>query len=128
LVSVLDVTASAVRARGLRRVSLFGTRAVVESRLYGKLNAEEVAMPRPEEIDTIHQTYLGLVASGRGSEEARETFSAIADTLLRRDGVEAIVLAGTDLSLIFDEQTAPFPAVDCTRIHLNAILSNLLAK
>jgi aspartate racemase len=47
---------------------------------------------------------------------------ALADTLCRRDGVEAIVLAGTDFAVMFDEATTPLPHVDCTRAHINFIM------
>jgi aspartate racemase len=41
--------------------------------------------------------------------------------LLRDQGVEAIMLGGTDLALAFNEQTAEFPLVDCAGIHVDAI-------
>jgi hypothetical protein len=37
--------------------------------------------------------------------------------------VDAIILAGTDLALIFDEANITFPHVDCARVHLAEILS-----
>ena len=39
--------------------------------------------------------------------------------------VDAIVLAGTDLSLIFDETNTDFSHVDCAKIHIQAIIRNL---
>ena len=85
-------------------------------------------MPRPNETDVIHENYYELVNTGRGSDAVRARLIGIADTLREREGVEAIILAGTDLSLVFDEGNTPFPVVDCTRIHLDAILSNLLVN
>jgi aspartate racemase len=51
----------------------------------------------------------------------RKGFAELAETLIRRDGVDAILLAGTDLALIFNESNITFPHVDCARVHLNAI-------
>jgi len=45
--------------------------------------------------------------------------------LCRRDVVEAIVLAGTELALAFDETMAPFPAIDCTRLHIDGIMRRI---
>ena len=45
--------------------------------------------------------------------------------LCRRDVVEAIVLAGTELALAFDETMAPFPAIDCTRLHIEGIMRRI---
>jgi aspartate racemase len=45
--------------------------------------------------------------------------------LCRRDGVGAIVLAGTDLNLVFNETNAGFPAVDCLAAHIEAIVAEM---
>ena len=128
ILDVLELTARAIQARGLRRVALFGTRYVIETRMFGALPGVDVVMPAPAEIDAIHDNYFELVNTGRGSDAVRGRLIGIADTLRRREGVESIVLAGTDLALVFDEGNTPFPVVDCTRIHLDAILANLLVN
>ncbi len=128
ILSLLDLTAREIHARGLRRVALFGTRYVLQTRMYGALQGIDVVMPKPDEIEAIHKNYFELVETGRGTEAIRQSLIAMADTLQKRDGAEAIVLAGTDLAVVFDETNTPFPVVDCTRIHLNSILSNLLVN
>jgi aspartate racemase len=128
ILDLLELTAREIHARGLRRVALFGTRYVVQTRMFGALEGVDVVMPPPEEIDAIHDSYFHLVDTGKGSEEVRNRLIAVADRLRVRDGVEAIVLAGTDLALVFDESNTPFPVVDCTRVHLDAILGNLLVN
>jgi aspartate racemase len=42
--------------------------------------------------------------------------------LIERDRVEAVILAGTELALLFDENNTDFPHVNCAALHLNAIL------
>jgi aspartate racemase len=42
--------------------------------------------------------------------------------------VDAIVLAGTDLALIFDETNTDFPHLDCTKAHIQAILRVLVEQ
>ena len=42
-------------------------------------------------------------------------------------GLERVILAGTELSLAFDEATCGFPALDCARAHLDAIVARALA-
>lgn len=128
ILSVLDLTAREILARGLRRVALFGTRYVIQTRMFGALAGIDIVMPEADQIDAIHDNYFELVETGRGSEAVRNRLIGIADTLRQRDGVEAIVLAGTDLALVFDETNTPFPVVDCTRIHLDTILANLLVN
>lgn len=125
LVNLLDEVARTVRARGLKRVALFGTRFTVETGLFGQLTGIEIVQPKPDELDRIHGTYVEIVNAGRASEEHLRTLRAIAHTLCRRDGAEAIILAGTELSLVFNETNTDFPAVDCARVHLDAIMNAL---
>ncbi len=127
LISIIEETAREIEARGLRRVALFGTRYVVESGLFGMLGGVEIVRPRAEEIDTIHAMYFEIVDAAVGSARQRDGFTALARTLMERDGVEAIVLAGTELALVFGEG-ADFPAVDCAAAHLRAILHRLAAS
>jgi len=51
----------------------------------------------------------------------------VAHALIRRERVEAILLAGTDLNLILSETNAGFPAVDCAAAHIDAIVARMAA-
>jgi aspartate racemase len=115
-----------IETRGWRRVALFGTRFTMESGLFGLLRDVEVVAPAPAEIHFVHQTYLQLVSSGTGSDEQREAFSRLAHELMAREGIEAVILAGTELALVFDESNTDFPHLDCARLHLNAIVRRAL--
>jgi len=84
--------------------------------------------PRPDEVDSIHEAYLQIVNSGHGTEGHYQKLRNIAHTICDRDKVEAVVLAGTELSLIFNEANTDFPHVDGARVHLLAILRRLFAE
>lgn len=125
LVNMLETVNEVVRSSGFRRVALFGTRVTVETAMFGALTNAEVVKPRPEEIDSIHKTYFQLASTGAGGNQEREGLTNLAQTLMQRDAVDAIVLAGTDLALIFDESNTPFPHIDCARAHLDKILGKM---
>ena len=55
----------------------------------------------------------------------RDQLTAIARTLIARDAVEAILLAGTDLTLLFDENTTDFNCIDCAAAHIAKILTRI---
>jgi aspartate racemase len=125
LIDMVAEVARAVGARGLRRVALFGTRFTIETSMFGRLDGVEVVMPRPDEIDAIHSTYLDVVA-GRHTAAQIENLRALAQTLIRRDDVEAILLASTDLSMVFNQENAGFPLLDRAGVHIEAIVKHLL--
>jgi hypothetical protein len=62
------------------------------------------------------------------TEEQHRTLTAIAHTLLNGDGIDAIVLAGTDLALAFNSGNTDFPYIDCAALHIQAILNGLLDR
>jgi len=125
-IPVVDLTqavADQIRQRGLGRIALFGTRFVIESDMYGRLSGIEIVRPRGPEIDFVHEAYSEMAHTGASTQERRDRFVALADTLQKRDGVEAVVLAGTDFAVMFDAASTPFPHVDCCRAHIGAILA-----
>ncbi len=122
IVSLLTAARAAIQNRGLQRVALFGTRVVVQTGMCGALRDIELVALQPEEVDLVHNTYTQLARSGRGSPEQHRSLTRLAQTLCSREGAEAIVLAGTDLTLLFNESNTDFPSVDCAAAHIQAVL------
>jgi aspartate racemase len=126
IVNLADVLQRAIEARGWRRVALFGTRFTVESGMFGLLRGVDVVAPAAAEIALVHEIYMQLVSAGAGSTEKRESLSKLAHLLMEREGVEAVILAGTDLAVLFNERNTDFPHIDCARLHLDAIVRTAL--
>ncbi len=122
IVSLIDPLNRELAARKARRVAIFGTRFVIESDLFGALNGVEVIRPAPDEVSLIHKTYVELAAMGEASAEKHEKLTALAHRVVSRDAVDAILLAGTDLALLFNEDNTDFPHVDCAAVHIREIL------
>ena len=126
LINIFEALAQELARRSVRRVAVFGTKYVVDSALFGFVEGVEIVQPRSDEVDYIHQTYIELLQNGKGSKEQHAKLTALANTLRRRDGVEAIIFAGTDLSLLFNDVNTKFPYLYCAALHLQAILKRLL--
>jgi len=126
LFNIFDPLVEELAVRDIRRVAVFGTRYVMESSLYGFAGDVAIIRPTADEMDIIHRTYLELLQKGAGTEEQHRNLTAIAHTLQQRDRVEAIVLAGTDLAVLFNETNTAFPHLDCAALHLKRILHGLL--
>jgi aspartate racemase len=126
LVNIFEPLVQELSARSATRIAVFGTRFVIDSALFGMAGGAEVVHPRPEEVDYIHSTYMELLRLGKGSEEQYRGLTDLAITLCKRDGVDAIILAGTDLALLFNDTNTDFPCIDCASLHLRAIQDHLL--
>jgi aspartate racemase len=117
-----------LNTRAIRRVAVFGTRFVIESGLFGFAGDIEIVQPRAKEVDFIHETYMELAQRGEGTRKQRDDLTALAHTFIERDGVDTIVLAGTDLVLLFNDTNKSFPFVDCAALHIAAITNGLLSE
>jgi len=126
--NIFDPLARELAARAARRVAVLGTRFVMESSLFGEVREVEIVKWKASEADYIHNTYVELTRTGKGSEEQRRELTTLAQTALRRDGVDAIVLAGTDFAVLFNDGNSDFPCIDCAALHLRAILNELLGE
>ena len=125
IVNVIHLIRNEILTRGIRRVALFGTRFTIESKLFGQLEGVDVVMPRPDEVQFIHDTYLATARDGVFSAQHHQALTTLARTLCDRDNVEAVILAGTDLSMLFNEANTDFPHLDCSRLHIHAITKAL---
>jgi aspartate racemase len=125
LIDMVSEVDTVVRAKGWKRIALFGTKSTVGSKMFGRLGVE-VVMPKPDEIERIHNAYLDVVYD-RHTSQTLDDLRELAHTLMKRDGAEAVLLAGTDLSTVMNEDNAGFPTLDCAGIHIAAITKKLMA-
>ena len=127
LINIVESIGSELRTRKLKRVALFGTTFTMEGSLWGQLSGVEIVKPQPDEIAFVGKAYQRILDTQNGNTDDTAGLRRIAADLQRRDGVEAILLAGTDLAVIFDEATAGFPCIDVARVHIDAIVERLTA-
>ncbi|MGD0798307.1 MAG: aspartate/glutamate racemase family protein [Acidobacteriaceae bacterium] len=122
-INILDTLAHEARRRNIRRAAIFGTRTVIESNIFGALPEVDLIEPTPGEIDLIHTNYLELVNTASARPQQHTALTTLAQTLIARERLDAILLAGTELSLLFTPANTPFPHIDAARVHIDAILN-----
>jgi len=121
LINIVEVLAAELVRQRIKRVALMGSIFTVQGSLWGQLAGVEIVKPQPDETAFIGQAYQRILD---GKTEAADAgrLRDIAHELQRRDGVETILLAGTDLAVMFDERSAGFPCLDVGRLHIEAIV------
>jgi aspartate racemase len=125
ILSIFEPLATEVRARKLGRVALFGTIFTMQGSLWGALQDVEIVKARPDEMEFVGKAYQRIL-DGRSEPGDADGLRRIARELATRDGVESILLAGTDLAVLFkDEAHAGFPCLDVARVHIAAIVDKL---
>ncbi len=128
IIDLLDAIVAEIDRRKIRRLSIFGARVTMETKLFGRLWNQEVVTPEPGEIDTVSGIYQRIVEEERASSEEYATLHALAHTLIAREKLDAILLAGTDLSFVFTPENTDFPHIDGARTHIDAIMQKLTSE
>ena len=124
IVNLLDVVPAGLAAAGLRRVAVFGNRAVMETSIFGTLPADATVMLDRSLIDEVHATYNDIALRGkRGTQPESRLLEAAARMAIGR-GAEAVLLAGTDLSSFYAEEAPAYPFLDVAELHIDRIVAD----
>jgi aspartate racemase len=130
MLSIVTATRDAAAAAGYRRLALFGTRFTMQAAFFPQIfMARQIAiiMPNEAEQSYIHDKYMSELFAGVILPQTRERLLEIVQAMKERDGVEGLILGGTELSLILREATAAgLPVLDTTQIHVDAAVEWLL--
>jgi len=130
LISIVEATCSAVKNLRLKKVGLFGTRFTMKEKFYPNVFSKaqiEVVVPRQDEQDYIHDKYMNELVKGVFLPETRERLLAIVDSLKEREGIQGLILGGTELPLILrDVADKEIPFFDTTKIHVERVVARLL--
>jgi aspartate racemase len=132
LISIVESTRDAAQAQGLKRIGLFGTRYTMRGRFYAETFAKAgmtIFAPHEDEQAYIHEKYLGELLNNIFLPETRERLLAIVDRMKERDGIEGLILGGTELPLILrDPEHKGIPFLDTTKIHVERIVAELVRE
>ena len=132
LISIVEETCDEAAGLGLRRVGLFGTKFTMRGRFYEKVferRSITIVTPDADAQGYVHEKYLTELLNGVVLDETREGLLKIVKRLKTEQGIEGLILGGTELSLILkdgDDEDIPF--LDTTRIHARSAVRELLRR
>ncbi|MEC5399205.1 aspartate/glutamate racemase family protein [Uliginosibacterium sp. H1] len=120
LLHIADPTAAAIRAQGLRRIGLLGTRFTMEQDFYvGRLcehHGLEVIVPPEADRQSVHRVIYEELCLGRVLDASREAYRRIIGGLVAQ-GAQGVILGCTEISMLVAEADSPVPLFDTTALH-----------
>lgn len=132
LVSIVEATCQATQALALKRVGLLGTRFTMQGRFYPEVFSRQgitLRVPDLDDQDYIHDKYMSELVHGVFRDETRQRLLAIVDRLIEREGIQGLILGGTELPLILrDVSHRGIPFLDTTRIHVERAVAQMLSE
>ena len=131
LISIVEATCAAAKARKLKRLGLFGTRYTMRATFYPKVFSREgieLLVPDPNDQNYIHDKYLNELVAGKFLPETRACLLASVDRMKANGDIDGLILAGTELPLIVrDSEHNGIPFLDTTEIHCEAAVTEMLS-
>lgn len=129
LLHIADPTAAAIRAAGLQRVGLLGTRFTMEQLFYRERLEQQhgidVLVPDEADRDLVHRVIYEELCLGIVREESRQAYGQIIERLVAR-GAQAVILGCTEIGLLVREADAAVPLFDTTLLHARAAADEAL--
>ena len=122
LLHIADAAADAVRAKGIQRVGLLGTRFTMEQDFYRERlekHGLEVLVPEEADREIVHRVIYGELCLGVIKPESRQAFTGIIEKLVT-DGAEGVILGCTEIENLVRQEDSPVPVFPTTRIHAEA--------
>lgn len=120
LLHIADAAAGEIRAAGLEKVGLLGTKFTMEEAFYRERLEEKfgikVLIPGPEDREFVNSVIFNELCLGIIKNDSREKFREIIGKLVL-DGAEGIVLGCTEIPLLIRQEDAEVPVFDTTKIH-----------
>ena len=131
LISIVEATCAAAKARKLQRLALFGTRYTMQASFYPKVFSHEgieLVVPEPDDQNYIHDKYFSELVPGKFLPETRAGLLAIVDRMKTKSDIDGVILAGTELPLILsDADHKGIQFLNTTKIHVEAAVTEMLS-
>jgi aspartate racemase len=123
LLHIADATAARVKAAGVTRVGLLGTKFTMEEDFYrGRLESRHglsVLTPPADQRAQVHGVIYKELCLGNVRGESRQAFQRVAADLVER-GAQGVILGCTEIGLLLRSDDAPVPLFDTATIHAEA--------
>ena len=126
LIHIADATAAAIKAAGLTRVGLLGTRFTMEQDFYAgrlqELHGLEVLTPEPADREIVHRVIYEELVLGTVRDESRAEFVRITQQLAE-SGAQGVILGCTEIGMLLSQADIPLPLFDTTALHAEAAVT-----
>lgn len=122
LIHIADVTATAIRNKGLSKIALLGTKYTMQLDFYKNALAKkgiETLIPGEEDIQYINTAIYTELGKNIFLPETKKRFLQIIDTLAKQ-GAEGVILGCTEIPLLLNQSDTSLAVFDTTMIHATA--------
>ncbi|HQZ13998.1 MAG TPA: amino acid racemase [Devosia sp.] len=128
MIHIAAPAAEAVRADGIERVGLLGTRFTMEKRFYiDEIERYGLDVLVPDVgVTNLNGIIYEELCLGIVREESRRVYVEAIERLKAR-GADAVILGCTEIGMLIDDSVSPLPTYDTADLHAKALVAAALA-
>jgi aspartate racemase len=130
LISIVVETVNYIKSKGVKRVALLGTKSTMTSGFYQETAQKEgieIVIPKSDKIDKVHSIYMNELVLKIIKNESKQFLLNTVNELKEINGIEGVILGGTELPLILNQDDfTDLTVFDTTQIHVEALLKPML--
>ncbi len=130
LLHIADATAQTLKAQGINKVGLLGTRFTMEQDFYKARLTEkygiQVLVPNAEDREQVHQIIYQELCLGEVKPSSKAVYQTIIDKLAKQ-GAQGVILGCTEIAMLIQQQDTQVPVFDTTEIHAQAAVTEALS-
>ncbi|RQH07785.1 aspartate/glutamate racemase family protein [Paraburkholderia dinghuensis] len=127
---IADPTGAALKAAGVTRAGLLGTRYTMEQDFYvGRLRGHhgiEAVAPGERDRADVHRIIYEELCHGVVTAQSRNVYQRVIEDLKAR-GAQAVILGCTEITLLIGPDDSALPVFDTTALHAQAAVDWALA-
>ena len=130
LLHIADATAQQVKASGIRKVGLLGTRFTMEEDFTGQAGSNfglDVIIPDAQEREIVHRVIYDELVLDIIRQASKDQYLGIIEHLVEL-GAEGVILGCTEIGMLIHPEDCQVPFFDTTRIHAEAAAKVALAE
>ncbi len=120
MLNIADATAARIKADGIHRIALLGTRFTMEEDFYrGRLTDRfglEVIIPAKDEMEIVHRVIYDELCAGIIQPVSKQKYADIIQRLIST-GAQGIILGCTEIGLLVKPEDSAVVLYDTTEIH-----------
>ncbi len=120
MLNIADATAARIKADGIDRIALLGTRFTMEEDFYkGRLTDRfglDVITPAEDEREIVHRVIYDELCAGIINPDSKQHYAAIIKRLIAA-GARGIILGCTEIGLLVKPEDSAVALYDTTEIH-----------
>ena len=131
MISIVEESCKKIAQSGLEKVGLLGTKSTMSKGFYqlvGERYGLTIVSPSEESQTFVHEKYMGELVFNKIYPETKKQLIQIIHDMQKKTQIEGVILGGTELPLILDQDDfEEIKVFNTTMIHVNAILDKMLS-